>query len=114
MNFQLLHHEGFIHAFMSSIRHAPIYQQREDWLALGRLLAARKDGNLPGLRGGRVLFLLGKIDSVIVREELIHDATALLGEEALEAVSLDCGHEIVMTKGKIVARLAIQFWKEAP
>ncbi|KAK0655813.1 Alpha/Beta hydrolase protein [Cercophora newfieldiana] len=116
MNFQLLHHEGFIHAFMSSIRHAPIYQlpeQQEDWLALGRLLAARRTTEgFPGLKGGRVLFLLGNTDSVIVREELIHDATALLGEEAVEAISLDCGHEIVMTKGETLARLAIQFWKD--
>ncbi|KAK4453371.1 alpha/beta-hydrolase [Podospora aff. communis PSN243] len=113
MNFQLLHHEGFIHAFMSSIRHAPIYEQQEDWTALGRLLAARRVERLPGLCGGRVLFLLGKTDSVIVREEFIHDATALLGEDAIAAVSLDCGHEIVMTKGETLARLAIQFWKDA-
>jgi len=112
MNFQLLNHEGFIHAFMSSIRHAPIYQQQEDWLALGRLLAPRRRERLPGLRGGRILLLLGKTDSVILREELIHDATALLGEEAISAISLDCGHEIVMAKGEIVARLAIQFWKD--
>lgn len=117
MNFQLLHHQGFIHAFMSSIRHAPIYQvaeQQKDWLALGRLLAARRAERLPGLRGGRILFLLGNTDSVIVKEELIHDATALLGEEAIEVISLDCGHEIVMTKGETLARLAIQFWKDAP
>lgn len=110
MNFQLLNHEGFIHAFMSSIRHAPIYEQQQDWLALGKLLAARRAEKLPGLMGGKVLLLLGKKDSVIVREELIHDATALLGEEAIEAVSLDCGHEIVMTEGGTLARLAIGFW----
>ncbi|KAK0633125.1 Alpha/Beta hydrolase protein [Immersiella caudata] len=113
MNFQLLHHEGFIHAFISSIRHAPIYEQQKDWLALGRILAARRVERLPGLRGGRVLFLLGKSDSVIVREELIHDATALLGEDAIEAISLDCGHEIVMTEGESLSRLVTEFWKDA-
>ncbi|KAM7205366.1 alpha/beta-hydrolase [Rhypophila sp. PSN 637] len=117
MRWQLRHHRGFVPAFMSSIRHAPIYEQTEDWRALGELLEVRRrnleggDGlNLPGLRAGRVLMVLGATDPVIVKEELIHDATAVLGEDGFEAVLLDCGHEIVMTKGKEVAHLAAGFW----
>ncbi|KAK3363331.1 alpha/beta-hydrolase [Lasiosphaeria hispida] len=120
MGWQLRHQRGFIPAFMSSIRHAPIYDQHEHWEALGRLLAARRkdEGDertgveLPGLRGGRVLLVLGSTDPVIVREELIHDATSSLGEDGFEAISLDCGHEIVMTKAKEVAGLAADFWKK--
>lgn len=122
MRWQLQHHEGFIPAFMSSIRFAPIYERVEDWRALGELLDARRTraetgggarSGLPGLRAGRVLMLLGATDPVIVKEELIHDATAVLGEDGFEAVVLDCGHEIVMTKANEVADLAVRFWSSS-
>ncbi len=38
MAWQIRHHQGYIPAFMSSIRHAPIYEQQEDWLRLGNAL----------------------------------------------------------------------------
>ncbi|KAJ4298701.1 hypothetical protein N0V88_003733 [Collariella sp. IMI 366227] len=108
MGWQLRHHEGFIPAFVSSIRHAPIYDQKEDWSALGQLLAKRRERSqsgwedtadeLPGLRGGKILFVLGASDPVIVKEELMHDATAVLGEDGFEAVLLDAGHELRLVR----------------
>lgn len=119
MGWQLRHHEGFIPAFVSSIRYAPIYDQQEDWHELGRLLAERRERSgwedtadeLPGLRGGKILFVLGANDPVIVKEEIIHDATAVLGEDGFEAVLLDCGHELVMSNGAEVAGLISSFWR---
>ncbi|KAK4232242.1 Alpha/Beta hydrolase protein [Podospora fimiseda] len=119
MSWQLLNHEGFIPAFMSSIRHAPIYEQRREWLAFGELLAERRrdaeweeaGDRLPGLKGGRILLVIGAKDPVIVKEELIHDATAVLGEDGFEAVVLNCGHELVMTNSAEVANVMMNFWK---
>ncbi|KAL2269033.1 hypothetical protein VTJ83DRAFT_3879 [Remersonia thermophila] len=112
MDWQLRHHEGFIPAFVSSIRHAPIYEQTEDWLALGQHLSERRERpELPGLRGGKILVILGESDPVVLKEELIHDATAVLGEDGFEAVVLDAGHELVMTKAEDIARVVSAFWK---
>lgn len=114
LGWQLREHRGFVKAFMSSIRYAPIYEQREDWEELGRLLAERREEGgeaLPGLKGGRVQFVLGKNDPVIVKEELLHDAEAFLGEDGVDAMWLDCGHEIAMTKGVGVAKMAMGFWE---
>ncbi|KAK5663222.1 hypothetical protein OQA88_6640 [Cercophora sp. LCS_1] len=114
LGWQLREHKGYIKAFMSSIRYAPIYEQREDWEELGKLLAERREEGgeaLPGLKGGRVQFVLGKNDPVIVKEELLHDAEAFLGEDGVDAMWLDCGHEIAMTKGVGVAKMAIGFWE---
>ncbi|KAK4235872.1 serine hydrolase-like protein [Achaetomium macrosporum] len=119
MDWQLRCHEGFIPAFVSSIRYAPIYDQKEHWYALGQLLAERRErlgwedtaDELPGLRGGKILLVLGASDPVIVKEELIHDVTAVLGEDGLEAVLLDAGHELVMSKGAEVAAVMTSFWK---
>ncbi|KAK4042504.1 Alpha/Beta hydrolase protein [Parachaetomium inaequale] len=121
MGWQLRHHEGFIPAFVSSIRYAPIYDQKKDWHALGQLLAARRERSgwedtadeLPGLRGGKILLVLGASDPVIMKEELIHDATAVLGEDGFEAVVLDAGHELVMSKGDEVAAVVANFWKRS-
>lgn len=113
MDWQVRHQRGFVHAFMSSVRYAPIYEQREDWLALGGLLAARREmTSLPGLLGGVVLLVLGQTDPVIIKEELIHDATEVLGEEAFEAVCLDAGHEVIMTQGERIVRVVRRFWEE--
>lgn len=120
MDWQLRHHHGFISAFMSSIRHAPIYERQEEWRAFGELLAERRDADweqtedrLPGLKGGRALLVLGSQDPVIVKEELIHDATAVLGEDGFEAVVLKCGHELVMTNSVEVASVMMNFWKRS-
>jgi pimeloyl-ACP methyl ester carboxylesterase len=120
MEWQLRHHQGFIPAFVSSIRYAPIYDQKEDWCALGQLLAARREAGrpgwddaadeLPGLKGGKILLVLGASDPVIVKEETLHDATAVLGEDGFEAVVLDAGHELVMTKSDEVAAVLANFW----
>ncbi|GAB1311683.1 hypothetical protein MFIFM68171_01893 [Madurella fahalii] len=119
MGWQLRHHEGFIPAFVSSIRYAPIYDQNEDWYALGLLLAERRErvgwedteDEMPGLRGGKILLVLGATDPVIVKEELIHDATAVLGEDGFEAVVIDSGHELVMSKGDEIASVLASFWQ---
>lgn len=121
MGWQLRHHEGFIPAFVSSIRYAPIYEQKDDWYALGQLLAERREragwedtaDELPGLAGGKILLVLGASDPVIVKEELIHDATAVLGEDGFEAVLLDAGHELVMSKGDEVAAVVSNFWRRS-
>ncbi|KAK4151327.1 serine hydrolase-like protein [Chaetomidium leptoderma] len=121
MGWQLRHHEGFIPAFVSTIRHAPIYDQKEDWHALGQLLAERRERSgwedtadeLPGLRAGKILLVLGASDPVIVKEELIHDATAVLGEDGFEAVVLDAGHELVMSNGDEVAQVVANFWRRS-
>jgi pimeloyl-ACP methyl ester carboxylesterase len=114
MGWQIRQHCGFVPAFMSSIRHAPIYERRHDWAAVGDLLSSRRAAishgkPIPGLRGGRMLVVLGETDPVIVRQEFIQDAEAVLGD-GFEVVLLDCGHEIAITRGHDVAEAAIGFW----
>jgi pimeloyl-ACP methyl ester carboxylesterase len=113
IKWQLREHLGFVKAFMSTIRHAPIYEQAEDWAKLGELLARRRDdddSSPPGLVGGKVLLVLGASDVVIPKEEVVPDTKAILGEDAVEVAVLDCGHEIAIAKGPEVAKVAIKFW----
>lgn len=113
---QLRHHPGFVPAYMSSFRYAPIYEQRGDWHALARLLAERRQhaaGNSgpAGLRAGKILVVLGSSDPIVGKEELLEDAGTILGRDSMEIMILDAGHEVVITYGDEIARAAVEFWE---
>ncbi|KAH6660620.1 Alpha/Beta hydrolase protein [Truncatella angustata] len=100
VRWQIDHHEGFIGAFLSTIRYAPIYAPQGDWEVLAHILAERRGADKKmetrprGLEAGRVLMILGKDDPVVVPSETIGDAEAVLGSDGVEAVVLDAGHEV--------------------
>lgn len=115
IEWQLREHLGFVPAFMSAFRHGPIHDQHADWRRLGESLAARRqqagDGaRLPGLRAGKVLLVLGSVDTIVVGEEIIPDTREVLGADGVEVVMLDAGHEVVITKAAEVANAAVEFW----
>jgi pimeloyl-ACP methyl ester carboxylesterase len=115
MAWQIKNHQGFIPAFMSSIRFAPIYERKEDWLEMSRLLAERRmdtTGEIPGLRGGKILIVLGDSDPVILKDELVEDAAALLGPDGFDLFVLEGGHEIAIAKGDEVAEVVVNAWKK--
>ncbi len=113
VGWQLRHHQGFIPAFISSMRNTPLYDQQEVWSTLGRVLKERRESALPGLKGGKALIFLGDSDPVILKDELIQDATAALTEEGFEVVVLDGGHEIAMSKGPEITKIATEFWRQS-
>ncbi|KAK3674987.1 hypothetical protein LTR78_005331 [Recurvomyces mirabilis] len=96
---QLDAHPGFLQAFISSIRYAPIRDEHERWSIIGlRQEAARsasaQDAKDESLKEGKVLILLGKQDQVIVAAEVEEDATVALGKENVECVTLHGGHDV--------------------
>jgi pimeloyl-ACP methyl ester carboxylesterase len=111
MGWQVREHRGFVGAFVSTIRYAPIYDQREIWGELGRELERRrKEEGVPGLKEGRVMLVLGEADGVIVKEELVEDATKVLGEDGIEVVQVEGGHEVPFTKGREIGDILMRFW----
>lgn len=98
-------HEGFVTAFLSSIRHSPIYAPQADWEALRDLLAERRRSThrIPGLDGGRVLFVCGANDPICVASEVVEDAQTTLGASAVESVILNAGHDLPITKSREIA-----------
>ncbi|KAI1335992.1 alpha/beta-hydrolase [Xylariaceae sp. FL0016] len=123
VRWQLDHHEGFVMAFLSTIRNAPIYAPQEDWCALSVLLQERRIDSTtavdlsnkkvmePGLCGGKVLLVLGEDDPVIVRHETVEDAEAVLGADVLEVAVLPGGHELPITNSAGVAGTLEWFWR---
>ncbi|KAI0020980.1 alpha/beta-hydrolase [Xylariomycetidae sp. FL0641] len=117
VRWQIDNHPGFLPAFMSSFRCSPIYAPQGDWNVLRDILEAKRDCqangiSTPGLDHGKVHFVLGKDDAVIVKDEIIEDATAVLGRDGVEFTVLPGGHELPMNSSTIVAHAMEQFWSQ--
>ena len=79
---------------------------------MGALLAARRENShLPGLFGGKVLFLLGSADKIVREDKIIPDAEGIIGGNACQVEVLDAGHELGITKGTEAAEIANKFWR---
>ncbi|KAK2025401.1 alpha/beta-hydrolase, partial [Colletotrichum zoysiae] len=114
VRWQMETHPGYVRSYMSTIRHAPIYDRGgEEWRVLGEALSARRaaGGAAPGLRKGRVLFVLGERDDIVVPGETVWDAEAVLGEDAVEVVVLKGGHEVAITKGREIVGAVVAAWE---
>ncbi|KAI1491850.1 alpha/beta-hydrolase [Biscogniauxia mediterranea] len=116
VRWQVDNHAGFLTAFLSSIRNCPIYAPQPDWEVLSSMLEIRRTSNPDvtpnsGLDGGKVLIVLGEHDSVIVKDETIEDATAVLGPNGVEFAVIDGGHEVPITRSTDVANAIEEFWR---
>lgn len=106
---QVNNHSGFVHAFMSSMRYGPILGQRQwnSWVRLGEYLSAQNsissdNRGEKGLPSDKVHILCGNTDPIIIKDELVMDATAALGGNAAFKF-YEAGHEFPSTKYEEVA-----------
>lgn len=126
---QIHEHAGFIPAFMSSMRFAPIQFQQHRWSLIGQRLHAQRGaekemGSLPstsqgetmqrGLRSGKVHLVLGETDSIIKVKEIVPDATAALQGSSNLHVSVikGVGHDVAYVRGQEVAGRILEVWRE--
>lgn len=119
VNWQVSRHVGFVHSFMSSMRFGPILKRRQvgAWERLGGFLAVAKQQESGGgggdggvtLTGDKVFVVCGNNDPIIVRDELVEDASAALRGN-VQFKFLDAGHEFPSTKYDEVAQF---IWERA-
>lgn len=99
VDWQLRHHKGFLPAFISSMRFAPIHDQQDRWAVL-RDNMERKHG----LK--EVWFVLGEMDPVIDAEDFMEDAKNVLGEEhAKFRLVKGVGHEVATERAEDIVRV---------
>lgn len=115
VKWQIRGNDGFVPAYMSTIRNAPIYGQHDKvWKVLGDELKKRRKGgpNAPkGLEKGKIGLVLAEKDPIVIVDEWLEDSKRVLGEDAVEAAIIKGGHEIAISKGKEVAQAAIKLWR---
>lgn len=97
VTWQVEKNEGFVRSFVSSIRFAPIKDQRDTWMKLRG-------------RDRKVLIIAGSKDSIVVAEELKADALDAIGEDGLEWRVVEGGHEFPITYGAEVASIVWEVW----
>ncbi|KAH8700293.1 putative alpha/beta hydrolase family protein [Talaromyces proteolyticus] len=109
---QVENHQGFVPSFISSLRHGPVPQesQLENWKRLGSYLTQRREqkdtDNLPH---DKVLIVLGETDNVIVKDDIVEDASAALeGNAQFKYFSI--GHEFPSVKYDELAAQLVEFW----
>ena len=84
---------------MSSVRYGPISGQHNDWKRIGERLSSCKSSSLgsekqeDGLVEGKVLIVCGKSDPVIIHNELVEDATEVLGAENVQFAMWDTNYQ---------------------
>ncbi|KAF1966982.1 alpha/beta-hydrolase [Bimuria novae-zelandiae CBS 107.79] len=98
VDWQIEHHPGFVPAFISAIRYAPIHGQQPRW----KILRENIERGVGSLR--KVHLVLGEADPLIIAEELIEDATEVLGKDNVSVKVLHgVGHEIAISSAEDVA-----------
>ena len=112
---QLDNHPGYIKSFMSSVRYGPITGQHADWQRIAERLNAQKasgeeEHEREGLQNGKVLIIAGHKDAIVATDELVEDATVVLGENNVRFEFVDAGHDLAVSKSKEVLDLISTFW----
>ena len=68
---------------------------------------------IAGLQNGQVLIILGKKDPIVVKDEVVEDATEVLGWENVRfEVCRKAGHELPITDSETVVDLVWKFWQK--
>lgn len=118
VQWQIEKHAGFLPAFVSAIRHAPITAQHSYWRKIGERLTAQKlnsdDAQVVnnGLWRSQVLMILGSTDPIIIKNEVAEDAEECFGKGNLKTVVIEGGHEIPMSEAEEVTKVILRFWGE--
>lgn len=113
---QTQYHEGFIKSFISSIRYGPILDQQAEWKRIGARLAAQNASSeerfeREGLQHGKILIICGNTDPVIVKEELVEDATEALRDHCVCFKFCDAGHELPIVRSEVIVGQIWDFWE---
>ncbi|KAJ3485823.1 hypothetical protein NLG97_g6740 [Lecanicillium saksenae] len=99
VRWMVTHHLGFVPAFMSCIRHAPLTHQQESW----KVLAQRKPGT--------TAVLLAEKDEIINLEDYEIDGLPLLGgRENVYWKVLPGTHDFVMTQSNLITKELEKLW----
>ncbi|PVH92919.1 alpha/beta-hydrolase [Periconia macrospinosa] len=99
VDWQILHHKGFVPAFISSIRYAPIHNQHHRWKVLAENIST-KAGKLR-----EVWLVLGETDPIIIADEMVEDAKAILGDNLKLKIVKGAAHEVAIDSASEIVEI---------
>ncbi|KAH7127049.1 Alpha/Beta hydrolase protein [Dendryphion nanum] len=108
VDWQIQNHRGFVKAFISSIRYAPIHSQHERWQQIGKNI----DNGIGRMKNKQVYVILGENDPIIIADEISADVKEALGEHNVRIEVLkDTGHEIPIERPSEITRLVREMFR---
>lgn len=117
VQWQFDNHRGFLHSFVNSSQHGPVWHQQSDWKKVCEIIQGKK-GNPPGhqsyhhLQNSKILFIFGDSDEIIMRNEIIEDFEQMLGgSENVEFKVVPGDHGFPASSSKEVVRHISDFWE---
>jgi pimeloyl-ACP methyl ester carboxylesterase len=99
VKWQLRNHRGFVPAFLSSIRYAPITGQEDNWRRL-------RDAT-----SNKILLIAGTEDPIVLAKEVREDAEKLLGKGRVVFHEVDAAHDFPVTDSVEVVDAILEFWE---
>lgn len=101
VRWMVIHHEGFVSAFMSSVRFAPLADQEESWRAIARRPS------------GTTALIFGRHDEVIHLDQYTEDALPLVGgPDHVRWRVLPGAHDIPMSHSKECLAEIEELWRD--
>ena len=115
VRWQFDNHQGFVHSFVSTVRHGPIQQRHSDWTRVCNIIKGEKSqtprsSNSSKLFNSKILVVLGDVDSVIQAEEVSADIIDLFGgSRHVEFKTVAGGHGFPVPRSDEVAKYISDF-----
>jgi pimeloyl-ACP methyl ester carboxylesterase len=107
VDWQVKNHKGFVPAFISTMRHAPIHNQQARWNVI-RENIERRAGPLR-----EVWLVLGETDPIVVADEITEDARAALGDYVRVKTLEGAGHEVAIERADDIVRVVRSIGKSS-
>lgn len=111
VQWQITNHPGFIPAFISSIRYAPLSEQQATWKRIGLFLSTQTASPKKRWQNNKVLVIAGSTDPVILPKELKEDIDSLVGEDFFQWEIVEGGHDFPSVKSFDTAKIIAEFWE---
>ena len=90
-------HLGLIEAFKSTIRYGPLFERQEAFELLGQ-------------RRTKTLVIAGRLDPMIVADELKEDIETCMGTNKVEWRLIEGGHDTPCTHPEEIVDMIHDFW----
>lgn len=112
---QFDHHKGFIHSFVDTTQHGPLMHQHEDWTRACSHIAGNglrpSNVSMPSkLSKSKFLIICGLEDTVVVKEEVQEQVSAMLPADRLVFRTVPGTHSFPAFSSADVMKHILDFW----
>ena len=112
VQWQFDNHRGFLHSFVNSSQHGPVWHQESDWKKVCDIIKGKRKPPRYQSQNSKILFIFGDSDEIIIRKEIIKDFEQMLGgSENVEFRVVPGDHGFPVLSSKEVVRHIFDFWE---